>query len=57
VQEWTGRRDVPDIIRPVIKVRLPIISAVKFGEPLVRTAVTSTRALCPLSVPENMTEF
>jgi hypothetical protein len=57
VHERTGCRDIPDIMKPVIKTRLPVISAVKFGDPFVRTAVTSTRAFCPLSVPENMTEF
>jgi hypothetical protein len=57
VHERTGCRDIPDIIQPVIKARLPVISAVKFGEPFVRTAVMVTRAFCPLSVPENITEF
>jgi len=57
MHERTGCRDIPDIIGPVIETRLPVITAVKFGDPSVRTAVTSTRALCPLSTPENITEF
>ncbi len=45
VQERTGRRDMPDIISPVIMAGMPLTSAVKFGEPLARTAVTEVRAL------------
>ena len=56
VQERTSRCDIPDIIRPYINARLPIISAVKFGDPFARIAVTETRAPWPLKVPENMTE-
>jgi hypothetical protein len=48
---------MPDIMEPVIIAGLPVISAVKFGDPFVRTAVTETCALPPLSVPENTTEF
>ena len=55
VQERTG--DMPDIIDPVIMAGVPLTSAVKFGEPLARIAVTEVRALCPLKVPENTTEF
>jgi hypothetical protein len=36
---------VPDIIWPVIDTGLPVIAAVKFDDPSLRTAVTSTRAL------------
>ncbi len=57
VQERTGRCDMPDIIDPVIMAGVPLTSAVKFGEPLARIAVTEVRALCPLNVPENTTEF
>ena len=57
MQERTGRRDMPDIIGPVIMAGVPLTSAVKFGEPLARTAVTEVPALCPLKVPENTTEF
>ena len=56
VQERTGRCDIPDIIQPDINPRLPVISAVKFGDPFARTAVTETRAPWPLRVPENTTE-
>ena len=62
VQERTGRCDMPDIIDPdiidpVIMAAVPLTSAVKFGEPLARIAVTEVRALCPFTVPENTTEF
>ena len=57
MHERTGRRDMPDIIGPVIKAGLPLTSAVKFGDPFARTAVTDARALWPLSMPENTTEF
>ncbi len=57
VQERTGRCDMPDIKDPVIMAGVPLTSAVKFGEPLARIAVTEVRALCPLNVPENTTEF
>jgi hypothetical protein len=57
VQECTGRCDMPDIIDPVIMAGVPLTSAVKFGEPSARIAVTEVRALCPLNVPENTTEF
>ena len=57
MQERTGRRDIPDIIGPVIMVVVPLTSTVKFGDPFARTAVTEARALWPLSVPENTTEF
>jgi hypothetical protein len=57
VHERTGRRDMPDIIVPVIMVGAPLTSAVKFGDPSARTAVMEARALWPLSVPENTTEF
>ena len=56
VQERTGRCDIPDIIQPDINPRLPVISAVKFGDPFVRTAVTEIWAPWPLRVPENTTE-
>jgi hypothetical protein len=50
MQERTGRRDMPDIMEPVIIAGLPIISAVKFGDPFARTAVTevvhSDRSTC-----------
>jgi len=57
VQERTGRCDIPDIIGPAIMAGVPLTSTVKFGDPFVRTAVTEARALWPLSVPENTTEF
>ena len=57
MQERTGRCDIPDIIGPVIIAGLPLTSAVKFGDPFAWTAVTEARALWPLSVPENTTEF
>ena len=41
--------DVPDIIWPVIEAGLPVRSAVKFDDPSLRTAVTPTRALPPMS--------
>ena len=57
MQERTGRRDIPDIIGPVIMAGAPLTSTVKFGDPFARTAVTEARALWPLSVPENTAEF
>ena len=57
VQERTGCCDMPDIIDPVIMAGVPLTSAVKFGEPSARIAVTKVRALCPITVPENTTEF
>ena len=57
MQSLTGRCDAPDIIWPVIEAALPLIPAVKFGAPSARIAVTATRALCPLMVPENATEL
>ena len=57
MQSRTGRCDAPDIIWPVIEAALPLISAVKFGAPSARIAVTAIRALCPLIVPENATEL
>ena len=57
MQSRTGRCDAPDIIWPVIEAALPLIPAVKFGAPSARIAVTATRALCPLMVPENATEL
>jgi hypothetical protein len=45
VQERTACCEVPDIIWPVIDTGLPVIAAVKFDDPSLRTAVTSTRAL------------
>ena len=57
MQERTGRCDIPDIIDPVIMAGVPLTSAVKFGEPSARIAVPELRALCPLTVPENTTEF
>ena len=57
MQRRTGRCDTPDIILPVIAAGLPLMSAVKFVDPSARTAVTTTRALCPFRVPENITEL
>jgi hypothetical protein len=56
VQDRTGCCDIPDIVRPVSKERLPLISTVKFGDPFVRTAVAVSRALCPVREPEKTTE-
>ena len=57
MHERTGRRDMPDIIGPLIMAGVPLTSAVKFGDPFARIAVTEVRALWPLTVPENTTEF
>jgi hypothetical protein len=57
VQDRTGRCDMPDIMGPAIIAGFPVISAVKFGDPFMRTAVTEARAFWPFNVPENMTEF
>ena len=51
MQERTGRCDMPDIIDPVIMAGVPLTSAVKFGDPFARTAVTKARAFWSLSVP------
>src|ERR1700726_1534416 len=56
VQDRTGCCDIPDIIWPVSKERLPLISTVKFGDPFVRTAVAVSCALCPVREPEKTTE-
>jgi hypothetical protein len=56
VQERTACCEVPDIIGPVIDAGVPVMSAVKFDEPSLRTAVTPTRALPPMRLPENITE-
>ena len=55
-QERTGCCDVPDTIWPVIDAGLPVISAVKFDDPSLRTAVTPTCAIPPMRLPEKMTE-
>jgi hypothetical protein len=47
---------VPDIIWPVIDAGVPLISAVKFDDPSLRTAVTPTRALPPARLPAKVTE-
>ena len=57
MQSLTGRCDAPDIIWPAIEAALPLISAVKFGDPSARIDVTAIRALCPFIVPENVTEL
>ena len=57
MQERTDRCDIPDIIGPIIMTEMPLTSTVKFDDPFVRTTVTEARALWPLSVPENTTEF
>ena len=57
MHERTGRRDMPDTINPIIMAGVPLTSAVKFGDPSARIAVTEARALWPLNVPENTTEF
>ena len=48
---------MPDIMGPVIIAGLPVISAVKFGDPFARSAVTEALAFWPFNAPKNMTEF
>jgi hypothetical protein len=57
VQDRTGRCGTPVIMEPIIIAGVPVISAVKFGDPFTRTAITEARVLWPLKVPENTTEF
>jgi hypothetical protein len=56
VQDRTGCCDIPDITRPVRKERLPLIFAVKFRDPLVRTAVAVSCAPCPVRELEKTTK-